>query len=98
MEKRVPHHKLSLVKTLIHEGKVKATLSALTGASKLDLTFEGIINIIKTLSPSDFYKSMTTYADSKIWQDVYKHQTVFGEIYLKITVVEEVIIISFKEL
>jgi motility quorum-sensing regulator/GCU-specific mRNA interferase toxin len=46
----------------------------------------------------DFYKSMTTYADHRIWQDVYHPQTSAGSIYLKLTVTEEVLIVSFKEL
>ncbi|MBF0230874.1 MAG: type II toxin-antitoxin system MqsR family toxin [Desulfamplus sp.] len=47
---------------------------------------------------ADFYKSMTTHADHRIWQDVYHPSTPIGEVYLKITVMEEVIILSFKEL
>jgi motility quorum-sensing regulator/GCU-specific mRNA interferase toxin len=41
---------------------------------------------------------MTTYKDHKIWQDVYR--TKFDEIniYLKITVIEQVAVVSFKEL
>jgi motility quorum-sensing regulator / GCU-specific mRNA interferase toxin len=41
---------------------------------------------------------MTTYADHQIWQDVYKACTSAGEVYLKLTVIEAVIIVSFKEL
>jgi motility quorum-sensing regulator / GCU-specific mRNA interferase toxin len=41
---------------------------------------------------------MTTYADHRIWQDVYHPQTSAGPIYLKLTVVEHVLIVSFKEL
>lgn len=47
---------------------------------------------------SDFYKSMTTHADHKVWQDVYRPTTNVGEVYLKLTVVENVLIVSFKEL
>ena len=46
---------------------------------------------------SDFHKSMTTHADHKIWQDVYRPSTQLGEIYLKLTVVNDVLIVSFKE-
>jgi hypothetical protein len=32
------------------------------------------------------------------WQDVYRPATVAGEVYLKLTVIDEVLIVSFKEL
>jgi motility quorum-sensing regulator/GCU-specific mRNA interferase toxin len=41
---------------------------------------------------------MTTYADHKIWQDVYRPTTNAGEVYLILTVVDDVLIVSFKEL
>ena len=50
------------------------------------------------LTPSDFYKSMTTHADHRVWQDVYRPKTSAGEVYLKLTVIDNVLIVSFKEL
>jgi motility quorum-sensing regulator/GCU-specific mRNA interferase toxin len=50
------------------------------------------------LSPADFYKSMTTHADYKVWQDVYRPSTSAGDVYLKLTVVDDLLIVSFKEL
>jgi motility quorum-sensing regulator/GCU-specific mRNA interferase toxin len=41
---------------------------------------------------------MTTHADNRIWQDVYRPITPIGEIYLKLTVIDDVLIVSFKEL
>ena len=54
--------------------------------------------VVKTLAPADFYKSMTTHDDHKVWQDVYRPTTAAGEVYLKLTVVEDVLVVSFKEL
>ncbi len=51
-----------------------------------------------SLKPKDFYKSMTTHGDHRIWQDVYRPKTDAGEVYLKLTVVDDVLIVSFKEL
>ena len=51
-----------------------------------------------TLTMADFYKSMTTHVDHRIWQDVYRPITPMGEVYLKLTVIDEVLIVSFKEL
>ncbi len=50
------------------------------------------------LTAADFYKSMTTHADHRIWQDVYRPVTPVGEVYLKLTVIDDVLIVSFKEL
>lgn len=46
----------------------------------------------------DFYKSMTTHTDHSVWQDVYRPTTEAGEVYLKLTVIDDVLIVSFKEL
>ena len=50
------------------------------------------------LKPQDFYKSMTTIADHRVWQDVYRPLTQCGEVYLKLTITDELLIVSFKEL
>ncbi len=98
MEKGVPHRRLPVVKALVQAGQVRATLSALSGGAALGLDFSGMIGVIMALTPQDFYKSMTTHADYRIWQDVYRPKTVVGEIYLKLTVIDDVLIVSFKEL
>ena len=42
---------------------------------------------------------MTTHADHRIWQDVYRTRTANGgEVYLKLTVMNDLLIVSFKEL
>jgi hypothetical protein len=45
----------------------------------------------------NLYKSMTSHADHKVWHDVYHVETRRGVVYLKLTVVEDLLIISFKE-
>ena len=82
MEKRTPHCPLSVVKTLIEAGKVRTTQSARSGAAALDLNYRGMLAVIQALTPGDFYKSMTTHADHRLWQDVYRPTTVVGDIYL----------------
>src|ERR1022692_2929384 len=98
MEKRTPHCKLAVVKNLVAAGKVRATVSALAGGAALGFGFEEIIDVVVALTPRDFYKSMTTHADHRIWQDVYRPETPAGEVYLKLTVLDNVLIVSFKEL
>lgn len=52
-----------------------------------------------SLTSVHFYKSMTTHADHRIWQDVYRTKISSGdEVYLKLTVIDDVLIVSFKEL
>jgi motility quorum-sensing regulator/GCU-specific mRNA interferase toxin len=98
MEKRTPHYKLSVIKAMIQAGKVRITLSALAGGAALGFDVDGIVGVVMALRAKDFYKRMTTHADHRIWQDVYRPGTSGGEVYLKLTVVDEVLIVSFKEL
>lgn len=98
MEKGTPHCKLSVVKTLVKAGKVRMTGSAMVGAELLGFDRAGMISVVLALVPADFHKSMTTHADHTIWQDVYHPRTPTGEVYLKLTVIEDVLIVSFKEL
>lgn len=57
---------------MIDAGKVRSTMSALSGGAALGLDFVGMVEVVMALTVDDFYKSMTTYADNKIWQDVYR--------------------------
>lgn len=98
MEKRTPHCKLSVVKTLIEAGKVRTTHAARVGADALGFDYPGMLAVVVALRPVDFYKSMTTHGDHTIWQDVYRPNTSAGDVYLKLTVIDDVLIVSFKEL
>lgn len=98
MEKRTPHCKLSVIKALIQEGKVHMTASAVASAELMGFNRLGMIRVILDLTPADFYKSMTTHADHTVWQDVYRPKTTSGDVYLKLTVMDDLLIVSFKEL
>ena len=98
MEKQTPHCKLSVVKAMIEAGNVKTTKAAREGGAALGMDFDSMIAVVMTLTMADFYKSMTTHADHRIWQDVYRPITPMGEVYLKLTVIDEVLIVPFKEL
>lgn len=98
MEKQTPHYPLSQVKELIEAGKVRSTKGALAGGAALGFDFKGILAVVAGLSSQEFYKSMTTYQDHRVWQDVYHSMTESGEVYLKLTVMEGLLIVSFKEL
>jgi motility quorum-sensing regulator / GCU-specific mRNA interferase toxin len=100
MEKGTPHSKLQLVKALIEADRVRATASAFSGARALSINnLAGLCAVVMALTPVDFHKSMTTHADHRIWQDVYRTRTANGvEAYLKLTVMNDLLIVSFKEL
>ena len=100
MEKGTPHCKLTVVKMLVETGKVKATASAFSGARDVGINnLAGMCDVVMSLTGSNFFKSMTTHADHRIWQDVYHATTASGDdVYLKLTVIDDVLIVSFKEL
>jgi motility quorum-sensing regulator/GCU-specific mRNA interferase toxin len=100
VEKGTPHCRLPVVKALVEAGKVRATASAYNGARELGIDdLDGMCAVVLALTPTDFHKSMTTHADHRIWQDVYHARTASGaEAYLKLTVMDDVLIVSFKEL
>ncbi len=98
MEKQTPHCKLSVVKAMIKAGDIRSTKAAREGAAALGFDFDSMIAVVMALTPIDFYKSMTTHANHRIWQDVYRPVTSAGEVYLKLTVIDDVLIVSFKEL
>lgn len=98
MEKSKPHCALLTVKALIEAGKVRSTMSALAGANAMGFDFAEMLDIVKALTLKDFYKSMTTHADHRIWQDVYHPSTPAGDVYMKLTVIDDVLIVTFKEL
>ena len=91
---------MPVVKALVEAGKVRATATAYSGARELGINdLDGMCAVVLTLTPADFYKSMTTHADHRVWQDVYHAKTASGdEVYLKLTVIDDVLIVSFKEL
>jgi motility quorum-sensing regulator / GCU-specific mRNA interferase toxin len=98
MEKGTPHCKLALVKALVAERKVGVTNAARLGAAAMGFELSDVLEVLLALTPADFYKSMTTYANHTIWQDVYKPHTTAGDVYLKLTVIDDVLVVSFKEL
>jgi motility quorum-sensing regulator/GCU-specific mRNA interferase toxin len=77
---------------------VRTTQTARAGAVALRFSYSEMLAVVLALKPADFYKSMTAYTEHTIWQDVYRPKTTAGDVYLKLTVVDDVLIVSFKEL
>lgn len=98
MEKNKPSCPLATVKALIEAGKYRITFIALQTGGQLGFDRDGIIAEVLKLEMSEFYKSMTTYKDHKVWQDVYRHKSDVGMLYIKLTTIDDVLVVSFKEL
>lgn len=98
MEKPKAHCPLKTVKALLAAGKVRSTQNARAGAAELGLSYKDMLAVVQALTGANFYKAMTTYADATIWQDVYRTKCAGGDVYLKLTVLDDVLIVSFKEL
>jgi motility quorum-sensing regulator/GCU-specific mRNA interferase toxin len=76
------------------------TRSALVDADELGFDIPTVADLVKTMDRAMFYKSMTSYADARKWQDIYHVPTREGPvIYLKFTdnIITEFTILSFKE-
>lgn len=99
MEKRTPQYDLGLVQKQIELLGVAAfTKTALDGGRSMGLTTAEMLAVMASLTRRDFYKSMTTYADARAWQDVYHAVTpVRREAYIKITLRDGAPVIQFKE-
>lgn len=97
MEKRTSHYSLQSIKGLISDGRYFITRTARVDYINLGFDDDRVIEIIMSLVNKDLYKSMTSYSDNKIWQDVY-HKTIDElELYIKLQITSEAIVVSFKE-
>jgi motility quorum-sensing regulator/GCU-specific mRNA interferase toxin len=99
LEKRTPHYDLARVQADVARlGAASFTKTALDGGRTMGLTTAEMLTVIASLSRRQFYKSMTTYADHRIWQDVYHAATpVRRDAYIKITRHDAAPVIQFKE-
>lgn len=99
MEKRQPHYSLVRVQTEVARlGAAAFTKTALDGGRTMGLTTAEMLVVIASLTRREFYKSMTTYADHRIWQDVYHAATpVRKDAYIKVTFRDMAPVIQFKE-
>jgi len=99
MEKRRPHYPLTLVQHLAADpARTRFSRVALDGAAELGFDTTKMLTLVMNLSSEDFYKSMTTYADAAIWQDVYRPVANGIPLYIKVTVyaAENLLVVSFK--
>jgi motility quorum-sensing regulator / GCU-specific mRNA interferase toxin len=68
MEKKKPHYPLDLVKSLVaDESRDPFTQSAKNSAAEMGFAANELRGVVAGLTAQDFYKSMTTHADSAMW-------------------------------
>jgi len=99
-EKRKPTYDLDAFKAAFgNVERLRATGTAIRSAAGLGFGRREIVATIQTMRPSQFYKSMTSYADHRVWQDVYHVPSSVGTLYVKFTAdsVSEFLLLSFKE-
>ena len=97
MEKRKAHYPLKTVKLRTAERRVSFTVTAVAGAAAMGFAIDDMLSVVSSLTIKDLYKSMTSHADHTVWHDVYHADTSRGVVYLKLTVLENLLIVSFKE-
>jgi motility quorum-sensing regulator/GCU-specific mRNA interferase toxin len=99
MEKRRPHYDLGSIKAAFTTpASLRITKTALTTAEALGLTLDDIVTLVQSINREQFYKSMTSLADHRIWQDVYHAQLGNLVLYVKFTTDSEgYLVISLKE-
>lgn len=99
-EKKKPTYDLAALKAASASvGKLAATGTALRSAAALGFGRAEIVATIQTMKQEHFYKSMTAYANHRLWQDVYHVPSPVGTLYVKFTAdaVTEFLLLSFKE-
>lgn len=99
MEKRLPHYPLAQIQSRIADQGAKTfTATALFNVTAMGLSMKQALDVLATLNRAQFYKSMTTHANSSIWQDVYLAPTPVGKMaYIKLTLHQGAVVIQFKE-
>ena len=99
MEQRTPHYALESIKAAFaSESSLRMTGTARNAAFALGLGLADVVRIIQGMTRGQFYKSMTSLGDIRIWQDVYHVPFDHTVLYVKFTTdAQGHLVISFKE-
>ncbi|MBV9571310.1 MAG: type II toxin-antitoxin system MqsR family toxin [Alphaproteobacteria bacterium] len=100
MEKRRPTFRLDRFREVCGDPRrLAVTRSALSDALSSGFAREDMAAVVRSIKPSQFYKSMTSFADSHRWQDVYHVPWNGMVLYIKFTddTLTEFTVLSFKE-
>jgi motility quorum-sensing regulator/GCU-specific mRNA interferase toxin len=99
MDKPRPTYDVEAFKSAVAEGRADFTQSAVSGARALGYGLAEMKAAIAAMTRRQFYKSMTSLADHRVWQDVYHMHHEGQWIYVKFTAgtICEFTLLSFKE-
>ena len=98
MGKRRPHYDLKAIQAQMNcIEAMNLTMTARHGIKAAGMSLADALAAIRRLSPGNFYKAMTVYADSRVWQDVYHAEWKGKAVYIKFQQQHEYFIVSFKE-
>ena len=99
MEKLVPHYSLAEIQAQMTSAQaMNLTVSARGGIRAVGMAQADALAVVQSLTRNDFYKSMTTHADHRVWQDVYHGEWNGIALYIKFQRAGEYFVVSFKEL
>lgn len=99
-EKRKPTYDLREIQRAFRSpSRLTATATALKSAAALGFDRADIVETVQRLESRHFYKSMTSYRNVRLWQDVYHAPSRVGTLYVKFVedTVSEFRLLSFKE-
>ena len=97
MEKRKPHHDLAEFQAAVET--MAMTRTCQKDAQALGMNRAEMMDVLKAIERSQFYNSMTSYADHRQWQDVYHVPWTSQVLYIKFTDdrITAFRLLSFKE-
>ncbi len=93
-----PRYDLALIKGLIKDGSWSATVTAMDTAVELGFDEEDVCDcIVNHLEETHFYKTMESEKKPGLMQDVYRITYQNERLYIKLQVVVNAVVVSFKE-
>lgn len=96
MEKHIPHYSLAEIQAQMKTvPDMNLTMSARGGIRALGLSQGNALSVVQALTRANFFKSMTTHADHRVWQDVYHGKWNDTSLYIKFQRAGEYFVISF---
>ncbi len=99
MEKSTPHYRLdTILQQMTAVDRMNLTVTARSGIRAAGMSQVDALAAIRQLGRKDFYKSMTTHTNHRVWQDVYHGQFQGLPLYIKFQQAGEYFVVSFKEL
>ena len=99
MEKRSPHYPLAkILEQMTTVEEMNLTFSAQDGIRAAGMGKADALDVVRGLTRTEFYKSMTTNKDRRVWQDVYRAEWRGKPLYVKFQQAGAYFVVSFKEL